>query len=168
MAGELRATHKPPLTLALPSGWHDPLPGRSGGTWCGASALTSAKQAVDRIPAQSGERVSQRDSMMLQATVRRAEGVPASLRVRNLSGGGLMADRADALSQGEAVTVELRGIGSVGAEVVWIAAGRMGLAFVREVDTALARKPEPRSPGAGMTLLRPPAAKSRRPAMKPD
>jgi len=83
-----------------------------------------------------------RDSLFLMADMR----VPGTkevlpIRVRNLSPGGLMADFSDNLEQGSAIEFEVRGIGWVTGHVAWCAAGRIGVAFDRQIDPMLARKP---------------------------
>lgn len=83
-----------------------------------------------------------RDSLFLMADMR----VPGSVdvqqvRVRNLSAGGLMAEFPSGLDQGLVVEFDVRGIGWVPGKVAWSAAGRIGVAFDRQIDPMLARKP---------------------------
>lgn len=87
-------------------------------------------------------RQESRDSLFLMADMR----VPGTaqvkpIRVRNLSAGGLMAEYPDGLQQGLAVEFEVRGIGWITGKVAWSAAGRIGVAFDRQIDPMLARKP---------------------------
>jgi hypothetical protein len=87
-------------------------------------------------------RQDSRDSLFLTADMR----VPGStavkpIRVRNLSSGGLMAEYPDGLDQGMAVEFEVRGIGWITGKVAWSAAGRVGVAFDRQIDPLMARKP---------------------------
>ena len=94
--------------------------------------------------ATTGRRKQSRDSLFLSATVRREtdgdkELVP--VRVRNLSGVGLMADYCDVILPGEAVVVTLRGVGSVSGKVARVKKNRVGIAFDVEVNPRLARKP---------------------------
>lgn len=90
----------------------------------------------------ASNRQDSRDSLFLMADMR----VPGAkdvrpIRVRNLSPGGLMADYAEGLEQGMVVEFGVRGIGWVTGHVAWSAAGRIGVAFVRQIDPLLARKP---------------------------
>ncbi|MFA5966192.1 MAG: PilZ domain-containing protein [Sphingomonas sp.] len=90
----------------------------------------------------ASNRQDARDSLFLMADMR----VPGTrevlpIRVRNLSPGGLMADYPDGLDQGMAIEFEVRGIGWVTGHVAWSAAGRIGVAFDRQIDPMLARKP---------------------------
>jgi len=83
-----------------------------------------------------------RDSLFLMADMR----VPGTkevkaIKVRNLSSGGLMAEFPQGLDQGMAVEFEVRGIGRITGRVAWSAAGRIGVAFDRQIDPMLARKP---------------------------
>ena len=92
----------------------------------------------------AGRRAKGRDSLFLMATIRKVgepdrEEIP--VRVRNLSAVGLMADYLDVAEEGEAVTVDVRGIGSVAGKVAWVRSRRIGINFDTEVDPLLARKP---------------------------
>jgi hypothetical protein len=92
----------------------------------------------------AGRRSKGRDSLFLMATVRKAsepdaDAIPA--RIRNLSEVGVMADYMDVAEPGDAVTVEVRGLGTVPGMVAWVKSGRIGITFDTEVDPLLARKP---------------------------
>ena len=92
----------------------------------------------------NGRRQQSRDSLFLCATVRREQDGDEELtpvRVRNLSGVGLMADYCDVILPGEAVIVTMRGVGSVSGKVAWVKKNRVGIAFDVEVNPRLARKP---------------------------
>jgi hypothetical protein len=53
----------------------------------------------------------------------------------------MMADFRDVADEGEAVIVEVRGIGVVPGKVAWVSGGRIGITFDETVDPHLARKP---------------------------
>lgn len=82
-----------------------------------------------------------RDSMFLMAAMRRADGQEITVKVRNLSAGGMMAECPVSLSRGETIAIDLRGIGTVAGTIAWTAGGRIGIAFAGPVDPRLARKP---------------------------
>lgn len=85
-----------------------------------------------------------RDSMFLQAILRPMSGgmSPAfSVRVRNLSAGGMMAETDVEVAIGDRISVELRNIGQVEGKVAWVRGGRFGISFEEAVDPKLARKP---------------------------
>lgn len=83
-----------------------------------------------------------RDSLFLMANLRvKGIGETLSVRVRNLSPGGLMAELPDPVVPDCAVEVEVRGIGWVPGRVAWQTEGRAGIAFDREIDPRRARKP---------------------------
>ena len=89
-------------------------------------------------------RKSTRDSMMLLATIRRAQDPideQAPVRVRNLSAIGLMADYQDIAVVGDAVVVTVRGIGAISGKVAWLKRGQIGVTFDNEIDPLRARKP---------------------------
>ncbi|MEO5866868.1 MAG: PilZ domain-containing protein [Sphingomonas sp.] len=95
---------------------------------------------IDDIDEQG--RQESRDSLFLMAGLRVAGDSPAQqVRVRNLSTGGLMADYPAGLPQGVAVEFDVRGIGGISGIVAWSAAGRIGVAFDRDIDPMMARKP---------------------------
>jgi len=88
------------------------------------------------------DRGDSRDSLFLMADIRIAgRSTARQVRVRNLSTGGLMAEFPEGLDQGTGITVNVRGIGWVEGRVAWSAAGRIGVAFDREIDPIRARKP---------------------------
>ena len=90
----------------------------------------------------SAARSGSRDSLMLTAMLRLAESAPPiQVRVRNLSSGGLMAEYAGPARSGDAIDVEVRGIGWMNGHVAWVTDGRIGIAFNAPIDPLLARKP---------------------------
>jgi hypothetical protein len=113
--------------------------------------------------AEHGRR-DERDSLFLLARIR-PEGTPAfeSVRVRNVSSGGLMAQVGAGYRPGIRVDVELEGVGAVGGSVAWAEAGRIGIAFDHPVDKARARKPVG---GKDEDLLRP-SLDFKRPPIRP-
>ncbi|WP_221215052.1 PilZ domain-containing protein [Sphingomonas desiccabilis] len=102
---------------------------------------------VDRIsednsPEGRHKRAQDRDSLLLTATLRRVgRGDPVPVRIRNLSAGGLMAEHGPVLPVGAEVEIDLRGVGLVRGVVAWSTEGRVGIAFVEEIDPKAARKP---------------------------
>jgi hypothetical protein len=51
-----------------------------------------------------------------------------------------MAEYPDGLAQGLRVEFDVRGVGWVPGQIAWSAAGRIGVAFDRQIDPMLARK----------------------------
>jgi len=100
------------------------------------------REAFGASDDQTVQRGKSRDSLLLSASLKLSGMVaPVTVRVRNLSSGGLMADHAARANVGDAAEIDLRGIGTVAGKVAWIAEGRLGIAFDREIDPLLARKP---------------------------
>jgi PilZ domain len=64
---------------------------------------------------------------------------PLSVRVRNISPGGMMVDHAANVPVGEQVVADIKGVGPVYGKVAWVANGRIGIAFDREIDPQQAR-----------------------------
>lgn len=118
--------------------------------------------SVDTI---TSNRQRPRDSLFLSAKVS-VEGSlkPVAVRVRNLSVGGMMVDSNAVFHEGSVVSIELRGIGAVPGQIVWIIDDRAGISFDKEIDPMAARAPVAvRTPHM---LFKPPAHRSRRPGLK--
>ena len=89
-----------------------------------------------------GQESRARDSLFLMARMRTPMLTdPVSVRIRNLSAGGLMAEFATPLDRDTPVEVEVRGIGWIPGLVAWYAEGRAGVAFLNPIDPQKARKP---------------------------
>lgn len=92
----------------------------------------------DRGPARS----SSRDSLFLLTSITSSDGVNlGKARVRNLSATGLMADCERAIPADIDVVLELRGVGRITGRVAWSRKDKIGVAFDRDIDPQLARKP---------------------------
>lgn len=92
-----------------------------------------------------------RDSLFLSARLRFV-GFPEAMtvRVRNLSPGGLMAELPDPLpTPDQPIEVEVRGIGWIPGRIAWQTEGRIGIAFDRDIDPQRARKPVSDRSGRG-------------------
>jgi hypothetical protein len=122
-------------------------------------------------PESSGgesQRRDQRDSLFVLAKIRPEgeTGESETVRVRNVSSGGLMADASDQYRPGSRVEVELEGIGKTTGSVAWSEAGRIGIAFDHPVDKSLARKTKVKS-ATDEPIFRPQVTNERRPGLKP-
>ena len=111
------------------------------------------------------QRRDERDSLLVLARLK-PEGVDAAetVRVRNVSSGGLMAQASDTYRPGLRVTVELENVGAVDGVVAWAEAGRIGIAFDHPIDKARARKPT--AAREEPLLYRHDVTDSRRPSLK--
>ena len=90
----------------------------------------------------TGQRTGSRDSLLLGAQFRIVgSDTVEQVRVRNLSSGGLMAEYAAPVVPRTPVQIEVRGVGWVSGRIAWATDGRVGIAFDREIDPLLARKP---------------------------
>jgi microcystin degradation protein MlrC len=89
----------------------------------------------------AAQRTGARDSLLLSASVTFEKSAPVTVRVRNLSAGGMMAEHAGRVAIGDSVTVQMRGVGEVAGSVAWATDGRVGIAFDSEIDPRAARKP---------------------------
>lgn len=117
------------------------------------------------------QRRDERDSLLVLARIKHdgAPGDAETVRVRNVSSGGLMAQTSADYRIGAAVLVELDGIGTVRGSVAWTEAGRIGIAFDHPIDKSRARKPKAEKP-AGVTqqiIPAPTTGDYRRPPLKP-
>lgn len=86
-------------------------------------------------------RGADRDSLFMQASLviaGRADAV--TVRVRNLSVGGMLAEAPVAVTKGAAVEVDLRNVGPVPGRIIWVGEGKFGIAFDRSVDPQAVRR----------------------------
>lgn len=87
-------------------------------------------------------RQKDRDSLFLLADIM-VDGneEPIRARVRNLSPGGMMVECDLQAEKGTELTAFLRNIGKIKGRIAWVNGGRFGIAFNKEIDPKLARKP---------------------------
>ena len=85
-------------------------------------------------------RGADRDSLFLQASLILPGANPVTVRVRNLSPGGMLAEASVNVAQGEAVLIDLRNVGPVAGRVIWAGEGKFGIAFDRPVDPQAVRR----------------------------
>lgn len=103
----------------------------------------------------------ERDSVFLltHLTCERGRAI-GSVKVRNLSAGGMMVEGDVRAERGERITAELRNIGFVAGMVVWVQGRRMGIAFDEPVDPKQARMQIPggdkEAPGYARPALKAP------------
>ncbi len=122
-----------------------------------------------KIEAADGaqNREAMRDSLFLAAVVRRlSDETERTVRVRNLSAGGMMADCAEAFGRGEPIAITLRGIGEVMGRVAWRSVDKIGVAFDGQIDPKRARKPVGMAESNVPTHIRQPF--TRRPGLRGD
>ncbi|MBL9070309.1 MAG: PilZ domain-containing protein [Sphingopyxis sp.] len=101
-----------------------------------------------RVPTTTDEEVAalsrstDRDSLFMQANVLiPGQQTPVTVRVRNLSAGGMLAEaKVRGLAQGAAIEAELRNVGFVPGRVVWVGEGKFGIAFDHPVDPQAVRR----------------------------
>ena len=107
-----------------------------------------------------------RDSMFLHASMQLPpDDAPVPLRIRNLSAGGMKADCAAVLHQGQEVIVGLRNVGVVPGRIVWVGDQQIGVAFRHRIDPRVARKPVG-THAADAALVRRTSYTERRPGLK--
>lgn len=86
-------------------------------------------------------RGADRDSLFMQATlVLPGRPDPVTVRVRNLSPGGMLAESPVPVAQGATIEVDLRNVGRVPGRVIWAGEGKFGIAFDRSVDPQAVRR----------------------------
>ena len=106
-----------------------------------------------------------RDSLFLSTEVT-VQGAlkPVTVRVRNLSPGGMMIDSNPVFQEGVLLTAAVRGIGTVTGNIAWIIEERAGVSFDEEIDPKEARAPV--SAPKPKVLFTPQPDRSRRPGLK--
>ena len=86
-------------------------------------------------------RGADRDSLFMQANVAiPGQPVPETVRVRNLSAGGMLAESPARVAQGATIEVELRNVGWVPGRIVWVGDGKFGIAFDHMVNPQAVRR----------------------------
>ncbi|SEH19829.1 PilZ domain-containing protein [Sphingopyxis sp. YR583] len=86
-------------------------------------------------------RSADRDSLFMQAAlILPGSADPVTVRVRNLSPGGMLAEAKVKVAQGAAIEVDLRNVGPVAGRVIWVGEGKFGIAFDRPVDPQAVRR----------------------------
>ncbi len=88
----------------------------------------------------SGQRGASRDSLMLFATLRVPGRDDVTVRIRNLSAGGMMAVHGGPVAADDAVEVEVGRIGWISGRIAWATGGRIGIEFDRAIDPLAARR----------------------------
>ncbi len=102
---------------------------------------------IDVEPAAGGDRG--RNSLFVMGRLKIAgRDEELSVRVRNVSAGGLMAELPEPVPPDSAMQIELRGLGWVAGRVAWQTEGRAGIAFDRPIDPQLVLKPAPSRKGS--------------------
>ena len=74
-------------------------------------------------------RADPRDEVHQRARATRADGLPLTVLVVNISAGGLMARSEAPFERGDRLTVQLPVVGPVGGTVRWALGGRIGCQF---------------------------------------
>jgi len=101
--------------------------------------MVLAKGAVSTMSGVDTRNIA-RDSLFLLAELRLDAALgDYRVKVRNLSGGGMMAEGQVPVVPGHRLQVKLRNIGWVEGAVAWVQENRFGIAFDREIDPKLAR-----------------------------
>jgi len=86
-------------------------------------------------------RGADRDSLFMQAgLILPGHADPVTVRVRNLSPGGMLAEAKVEVAQGAVIEVDLRNVGRVPGRVIWAGEGKFGIAFDRPVDPQAVRR----------------------------
>lgn len=114
------------------------------------------------------KRKGARASLFLSAAVT-VDGAlqPVTVRVRNLSEGGMMIDGHVSFARDARIVANLRGIGDIPGRIAWTEAGRAGVAFDFAIDPKLARAPAPAGMAHDAQLLKVPKIYDRRPGLRP-
>ncbi len=81
-----------------------------------------------------------RDSLFVMAKMRlQGSDHESSVKLRNLSTGGLMAEATIQPRVGQEISINIRNIGWVEGNVAWVHESRFGIVFQQEIDPKIAR-----------------------------
>jgi len=119
------------------------------------------------IAAASKRRASRASLFLTANIVIEGFAAPVTVRVRNLSEGGMMIDGHVKLVRDMPIIVDLRGIGLIEGRVAWTEAGRAGVAFAVQIDPKRARAPAPAGMAADAIIHKAPKLYDRRPGLRP-
>ena len=112
-------------------------------------------------------RGTKRDSMFVKAALHiKRTGHDVDIVIRNVSAGGMLADSAQMFDIGDHAVVTLRKVGAVPGRIVWVQAGRFGMAFDVAIDPQDVRKPVTVRPKPSLAPRRAmPVLRGRRPTI---
>ena len=94
---------------------------------------------INAISADS--RQAERETLLLNARLKRVGSAAFAVTVRNLSAVGMMVEGDTPLSVDEAIVAEIAGLGKVPGRIAWMQDNRAGMAFDAPVDPTRARRP---------------------------
>ena len=108
---------------------------------CGGTNLTPEDPETDEEQRYGRVRAEPRKNMFLMAVARRPAGPDVTVKVRNLSSGGMMAECPAGFARNESIEINLSGIGWIAGTIAWSTGGRIGVSFAEPIDPGEARKP---------------------------
>ncbi len=89
----------------------------------------------------NNHRLNDRDSLFLQAKLRLPDQPDQyGIKIRNLSANGCMAESNITAVTGTKIEIDIRNLGWVLGNVVWVIDNRMGIAFEDPIDPLVARQ----------------------------
>ena len=104
--------------------------------------MDRASASVFVEPAAAAKPDRGRDSLFLLAQLKVADSPDElTVRVRNISAGGLMAELPEPVAPDAAVNIQVRGLGWLAGRIAWQTEGRAGISFDQAIDPQLARRP---------------------------
>ena len=90
---------------------------------------------------QADSRQAERETLVLEAKLKRAGSVAFAVTVRNLSAVGMMVESDVSMAVDDAVVAEIAGLGKVPGHIAWTHENRAGMAFAAPIDPTKARRP---------------------------
>ncbi len=86
-------------------------------------------------------RQAERETLLLEAKLKRAGNAAFAVTVRNLSAVGMMVESNVPLAVDDAVVADIAGLGKISGYIAWTQDNRAGMAFAAPVDPTKARRP---------------------------
>ena len=108
---------------------------------------------ASRIEAEGYQCIREPRHRLMRRAIASINGRPAEIRLRNISAMGALVECADNVAPGQAMTIDIVGVGPVVGTVRWAHAGKFGVQFSEQFD--LGRLATKRPSGNDVTMLQP-------------
>jgi hypothetical protein len=106
-----------------------------------------------RVEAEGFQCIREPRHRLMRRAIAAVNGVTTEIRLRNISAMGALVECDEMVAPGQALTIDIVGIGPVVGTVRWSQAGRLGVQFTEQFD--LGRLSTKRQKANDVTMLQP-------------